>query len=223
MKIGVITYNKQHRKSYDLLCLLKMKNYNNVNVYWQRWKDKKSHNPIFQHRPTNCTIAPVACALKFGYCYKPFSSEIINENDIILIGGSGILKKELCDSKKIINAHPGYLPNVRGLDAYKWAVYEGQPIGVTTHIIDENVDAGILLERQIVPVYISDTFHSVAYRQYEIEIEMLVRAIEIFNKGEYDFNLKPYLNDYPAHKRMPKEIEFDLLKRFDKIKEKQYI
>lgn len=37
---------------------------------------------------------------------------------------------------RIINAHPGYIPVVRGLDSLKWAIVEGLPIGVTTHLLE---------------------------------------------------------------------------------------
>ena len=53
---------------------------------------------------------------------------------------------------KIINSHPGYLPNLKGIDAIKWAIYGHQPIGVSTHYISEKADEGELIERVIVPV-----------------------------------------------------------------------
>ena len=32
MRIGILTYDVKHRKTYDTLCLLKAKGYDNVNV-----------------------------------------------------------------------------------------------------------------------------------------------------------------------------------------------
>ena len=43
-------------------------------------------------------------------------------------------------SNGIINFHPGVLPENRGLDNLKWAIYNNLPQGVTTHLIDENID-----------------------------------------------------------------------------------
>ena len=116
----------------------------------------------------------------------------------------------------MINAHPGYLPNVRGLDALKWAIYDGQPIGVTTHQLGEHVDAGLIIERKIVPVYANDTFHAVAQRQYEMEVNMLTEAIDKIETAQ-EF-VEP--GDYPLRKRMSHEMETDIIQRFTEIAQK---
>ena len=38
---------------------------------------------------------------------------------------------------------------MRGLDSLKWAIFEGKPIGVTTHIISEETDTGWLINKQL--------------------------------------------------------------------------
>ena len=70
--------------------------------------------------------------------------------------------KDLALSKKIINSHPAYLPYTRGLDSLKWAIFNGNPIGVTTHIISDEADTGWLISKRMLPLYSWDTFHSVA-------------------------------------------------------------
>ena len=98
----------------------------------------------------------------------------------------------------------------------KWAVYEGHPIGVTTHLLGEHVDAGLIIERKMVPLYFNDTFHAVAQRQYEMEVNMLVDALEKIDSAvEY---AEP--KDYPVKKRMPPEMETRVLKRFDSMIQK---
>ena len=62
---------------------------------------------------------------------------------------------------------------MKGLDALKWAIYQEQPIGVTTHYISDTADGGELIERRVIPIYFEDSFHSLATRVYEVEIEML--------------------------------------------------
>lgn len=133
--------------------------------------------------------------------------------DHVLIGGAPIIS----DKHKIINSHPGYLPNVRGLDALKWGIYSGQPIGVTTHYISSEADAGQLIERRIVPVYFEDTFHAVAQRVYETEIEMLVNTIGIAKNASLE-SLED--NRYPVHKRMPHHLEMIMMQRFEERRKK---
>ena len=93
---------------------------------------------------------------KLGYDYYELKSlnELpkIKKEDFVLIGGAGIIKKELADSKRIINSHPAYLPYVRGLDSMKWSILNDKPLGVTSHIISEEADQGWLIKRLFVPL-----------------------------------------------------------------------
>ena len=41
--IGVLTYNVPHKKTYDVLCLLKASGYENVKVYAMPMKYKKKY------------------------------------------------------------------------------------------------------------------------------------------------------------------------------------
>ena len=124
------------------------------------------------------------------------------------------MPKNFISKNTIVNAHPGYIPNVRGLDAFKWAIFEGQPIGVTTHIIGEEIDAGEIIERKIIPIFSTDTFHTVARRVYDTEIKMLVDAIElVYNSHDFVRG-----SGFPVHKRMPHEKEISLFDRFERYK-----
>lgn len=215
--IGIFSYNSVHRKTYDVLCLLKAKGYQEVKVYAMPYHYQKSFQPIYSHRPTALKDMPdtKTVCLNFGYEYVEGTIEHfdIPEDEIILICGAGIIPNEFVATHTIINAHPGYIPYCRGLDAYKWAVYEGKPIGVSTHLLGEYVDAGEVIERRIIPVYYNDTFHSVAQRVYENEVLMLVEAIEKLD-DEHEW-IHP--ENYPVHKRMPHSYETRLLERFDKL------
>ncbi len=215
--IGVFSYNVPHRKTYDVLCLLKAKGYQEVRVYASPFHYQKKFEPMYLHRPTVSEYVPaprVICS-NFGYEYTEgmLDEFHISTDEILLVCGAGLIPEKIVRKHTIINAHPGYIPYCRGLDAYKWAIYEGKPIGVTTHLLGEYVDAGEVIERRIIPVYFNDTFHSVAQRVYENEVSMLVEAIEKINE-KHEMILP---EDYPVHKRMPHFYETRLLERFDKI------
>ena len=103
---------------------------------------------------------------------------------------------------------------MRGLDSLKWAIFEGKPIGVTTHIVSEETDTGWLIKKELLPLYSWDTFHSVAYRQYEMEINMLADSIEDVKMA----NLEPLSKSYCEPKRrMPHRHEMKLIGRFNKM------
>lgn len=135
---------------------------------------------------------------------------------LYLLCGAGILENEFVRCHRIINSHPGYIPLARGLDAYKWSIYYDIPIGVTTQFLGDVVDAGEIIEQREIKVGEYDTFHSVAQRIYENEIDMLVGAIELADK-KHTFAL-PETGD--AFRRMPCNIEEKLYDMFDVYKNK---
>lgn len=218
--ICVLTYNIRHRKTYDTLCLLRALGYKKVTVYAIPLQYKKTFEPLLQHRPDmNWLIDTEKLCDNFDYKYiqiKEYSDVIETEDSIMLICGATLLPDSFIHQYNIINAHPGYIPNCRGLDAYKWAIYEKQPIGVTSHLIGNEVDAGEVMLREKVPIYQYDTFYSVAQRVYEKEIWVLVKSVSHFLNREKNMYISGA--GYPLHKRMPKNIENELLKEFDEYK-----
>jgi phosphoribosylglycinamide formyltransferase-1 len=223
--IGIITYDAPHRKTQDVVTSLLLNGHQEIRLVVLPWIEKeKPFQPIYRHRPSNSVNVSVdeLC----GNLKIEFSRVELNKLDTflaanvfdhILIAGAGLLPAEISQHHKIINAHPGYLPNVKGLDALKWSIYNGQPIGVTTHYISGKTDEGELIERRIVPVYFEDTFHNVAYRVYETEIEMLVNSIRLVANGSRTVES---LDDsrYEANKRMPHHYEIIMMNKFEELR-----
>lgn len=210
-----LTYDVPHRKTYDTLCLLKASGYHNVLVWATPMRYAKKFHPIYEHRPpVSNRIRTDDLCRNFGYDYflseRGYEDMPIDSNTPVLICGAGIIPDDIRKRLTLINAHPGYIPLARGLDAFKWAIHEGAPIGVTTHLIGDEVDAGAVIERRRVPVYGNDTFHALAQRVYETEISMLAGALEKLREGT---TYIPAGNN-ALHKRMGPEIEKDLLREF---------
>lgn len=224
-KIAVITYDHPHRKTQDVVFGLKAKGYQDVKLYALPFvKREKPFKPIYSHRPSEChDIYPAQLAANFNYQFQKVDVavlfKIFNESkpDAILIAGAGILPAELVLNHKLINSHPAYLPEVRGLDALKWAIFNDKPIGVTSHYVNEKADAGYMIDRKIVPIYNNDTFHSLAYRQYRMEIDMLLESIELIKEK----TVFPALDEKgDIYRRMPKSKEKELLNNFKNYKYK---
>lgn len=212
-----MTYNQKHRKTYDTICLLKAQGYKDVKVYAQPMTYEKKIHSLVKHRPELImdVPAPEALCANFGYKYieGAFDEMIKDENAIYLLCGAGLISQDLVRKFQIINSHPGYIPYARGLDAYKWSVFYDFPLGVTTHFLGEYIDAGEMIERREICVEPYDTFHSVAQRIYENEIDMLVGAIKLVDeKHEY---IKAEQNVF---KRMPNHMESRL---FDIFQERE--
>lgn len=217
-KIGILTYNVKHRKTYDTLCLLKARGYSEVCVYAQPMHYKKSFTPYISHRPVlNMEIPdPVEVCKNFGYSYE---EGILDELNIpaempLLVCGAGIIPEQFVKEHTIINSHPGMIPFSRGLDSFKWAIWEDKPIGVTTHLIGEYVDGGEIIDQKQIEIDEGDTFFEVAMQVYETEIDMLVTALEKLNEEHRFVNPEEYV----VHKRMPHDIESHLLEKFEDYK-----
>ena len=220
MKVGIITYDAPHRKTQDLISGLLMHGIRDIDLMAMPFVERKPVIPIFSHRPVvmyNLTPDDLAMTLGINSIQVTIETmpEIITagEYDRVLIGGAGILSPEIT-ALDIINTHPGYLPDIRGLDALKWAILKGEPIGVTTHFIGEEADSGRTIEQRFVPVYFEDTFHSLAQRHYETEISMLVNAAvcEITCTDPVD------VAGIPVTRRMPHHLELVMIKRFEELR-----
>ena len=231
IRIGVLTY-KKHRKTYDTLCLLKARGYKNVTVFAQPFTYQKKKWPLITHRPGLIVDIPepadLAANLGYKYIEGAFADTILTDSHngnaadyedvredrkdrIFLLCGAGLLPDSFIASHRIVNSHPGFIPLARGLDSYKWSLYLGLTIGVTTHFLGVYVDGGEVIERREIRPTPYDTFHSVAQRVYENEIDMLVGALERLDEKHIfivpDENIAPF-------RRMPEDKERELIERF---------
>ncbi len=69
------------------------------------------------------------------------------ETDAILYCGGGIVKKKfIAQSKLIINAHAGPLPEIRGMNAAEWSLLLRERPEITIHEIDAGIDTGPIIQ-----------------------------------------------------------------------------
>jgi phosphoribosylglycinamide formyltransferase-1 len=215
MKVGLLTYDTPHLKTEQIPCGLALEPGMAVDVLASPFSPRKPRAPRFQHRPDmNASITPAELShqLGFGFSRVPEVGEIDRDFDYIIIGGAGLLPAEFVNRYKVVNCHPGLQPAVRGLDAFKWAIHDGQPLGVSLHLIDEEVDAGTHLKSVRTPVAANDTIETLARRHYELEIQLLIA----FHR--FAANPQPYLPGLEVRLprlRMPAEAEKVMLERFD--------
>lgn len=216
-KVGILTYNQKHRKTFDTLCLLKAKGYENIIVFAQEMAYVKKRYPLIPHRPELVMNIPHPSEMchNLGYEYREgkFEDIVKDDNLVYLLCGAGLLKESFVKAHIIINSHPGLSPYARGLDAYKWSIYYDLPLGVTTHYLGDYIDAGEILERRRINIKEFDTFHSVAQRIYENEIDMLVNALAKI-KDEHEY----VVPTGEVFKRMETEKEKTLFRKFEEIK-----
>jgi folate-dependent phosphoribosylglycinamide formyltransferase PurN len=100
------------------------------------------------------------------------------EPDGVLYGGGGILRESFIEAAggRVLNAHSGRAPEIRGMNACEWSLLLGIPTEVTIHFIDRGIDTGPVVER--LPVYVrpGDTIEALRARCVTIGVDGLVRS-----------------------------------------------
>lgn len=217
MKIGIITYDKPHQKTQQVILGLREIGYKKIRLIISKFRyfKNKKKNFLFEHRP-NQFKGPNYKELSqyFGLTYCGFKDQnVFNNLDVALICGSAIIKDKLIKKNFIINCHSGLIPLRRGLDAFKWAILNNEPLGNTLHFIDKEVDYGTIISHKITPVFKDDTINELAKRHYDEEVKMLIN-FEHHLKSPKIIKLK----QQNPNMRMSLSLEKKLLKVFKDYK-----
>lgn len=216
MKVGIISYDIYHAKTAELAAWGQA-NGQDVFILEIPFKPRPSRSPLIVHRPdpfkgeAGDQLYP---QLK-RRSPEGLSEQDLREIDFFVVGAAGLISENLIQKIPVLNTHSGWLPEVRGLDAFKWALYNNSTLGVTVHIIDERADAGRLVSQRETPIYSWDSLETLAYRHYRNEIDLLKQAMLDFQSEK---NYSDLAADTPVTKRMPAELEEELIQRFPQIK-----
>ena len=217
MKLGIISYSTAHLKTEQVL--LNLVDKYDIKLYALPFVPRPSRKVVFQHRPNQFTaVHPQELCGYYGLTYVPVTcdSEIDNDCDLYLVTGAGLLSAECLQGKKVLNGHPGIIPAVRGLDAFKWSIYNLLPLGVTLHYIDEKVDEGNVISVVPTPIFLSDTLETVARRHYENEIMVLSNFENCLLRYQNPFR---GIEHRERNRRMTYEQEISLAERFELYKQ----
>ena len=96
-----------------------------------------------------------------------------------------LFPKELIDRVKCINVHPGYNPVNRGWYPQAFALVHDLPIGATIHEIDEQLDHGRIIDRQLVEKDPDDTSLTLYNKVVKAEIHLLEKNLLRILQGNY--------------------------------------
>jgi len=229
MNIAVFTYNFPHKKTQDFLLRLSTFKHKPKVVFAcppkrldlpkSLLKDKHEHLDLIQPKIL-CDLLGIRY-MEIPHNDGKVASIIKNSKiDMGIIAGARILEDSLIDSipNGIINFHPGLIPENRGLNAVKWAIYLDLPQGMTVHKIDEKIDAGTLYKRFIIPVYQEDTLKDINLRVYESQVVELIPIIEDISKEKAE----PFKAPFNVKKHPPADSVIDkvVLKSFEDYKKK---
>ena len=96
--------------------------------------------------------------------------------------------------QRILNIHPSLLPAFPGLDAQRQALAYGVTVsGCTVHLVDEELDHGVIVLQKAVPVLPGDDEHTLAARILAQEHVAYTEAIARVLSGEYRVDGRRYV------------------------------
>lgn len=231
MRIGVFAYNWPHKKTQDVLVRLWLADADVACVVAMDPVELDLPESTKRVKPRHVGLVhPRVVADRMGAAYHEVQhdteecAEILRDHGVELgvIAGARILEDPVLDvpAEGILNLHPGLIPEVRGLDALKWAVHEDRPLGVTAHLIDERVDAGRVVLRREIELRRDDGWVDLSLRLYETELDVLPEAVELVEeKGAEAF---PVVGESEKHDKMPPELEAGLDEKLEERKRRVF-
>lgn len=223
--VGLISYDHVHLKTEQLVNRLLLKARRPgaasivVKILALPFSPRPKRAVLFEHRPDQeQSVSTRELARSYDIEFIPCTYQSIPDvADYYLVAGGGILAASAIGQKKIINAHPGIIPAARGLDAFKWTIWNQFPLGVTLHYIDAEVDAGEAIGIFQTPVFPGDDLATLARRHYELELDVLSEFLGFLGAEP------PRTDHYPtteAQRRMPIDREREMVERFPAYRER---
>lgn len=213
--VGLITYQHPHLKTEQVLQQLLRQDYI-LKMYALPFVPRRPREVLFEHRPDQFNaIHPQVLAKAHGIPYIACEedTEIDSSCDVYLVLIGKVLSAECVANIKVLNTHAGIIPSSRGLDAFKWTVYEMKPLGITLHFIDAEIDAGKIIAVIPTSVYTTDSLATLARRHYENEIDSQSHFRDFLGNPQ---GLFTGIEESEAKRRMPQRIERELVESFPK-------
>ncbi|OIQ12542.1 methionyl-tRNA formyltransferase [Neomoorella thermoacetica] len=145
---GAKTLAKVYKSGYEIAgVVVRYKSRDGLVEDWT----KNNNLPLFKFKKINSEEAYTKL--------KALSPDVI-----VSIAYDQILKRRLLDLAKTIafNVHAGDLPKYRGNNPINWAIINGEEkIGITAHVMSEEIDLGPIIEKIYVPVTLEDNYATV--------------------------------------------------------------
>ena len=221
----IFAYNFLHKKTQDFLFLCKYFDYEIEAVIAADWRELGLPERMFRTglRPLGL-IEPKEICKKFGYDFYEIehnsqeSIELLSQikPEIGIISGARILKSDVINQfqKGIINFHPGLIPEVRGLHCLEWAIYDEKPLGITSHIISKEIDAGLIIKRFEIPEYDDDTVIDIDERLYQGQLVLFNESISMLRNSSDLSEFTNVNSNTNYYKSFPPEFQEEFVKKF---------
>lgn len=109
-----------------------------------------------------------------------------------------------------LNIHDSLLPAYAGFSPLIWALINGEPeVGVTAHLMDEELDAGDIVVQRSVAVGPTDTTTDLFHRTVDLIAPVTTEALGLIASGRAEFTPQDRSKASFFHKRAEEDIRID--------------
>ncbi|MFD3791532.1 methionyl-tRNA formyltransferase [Streptomyces cyaneofuscatus] len=109
-----------------------------------------------------------------------------------------------------LNIHDSLLPAYAGFSPLIWALINGEPeVGVTAHLMDEELDAGDIVVQRSVAVGPTDTTTDLFHRTVDLIAPVTTEALGLIASGQTEFTRQDRSKASFFHKRAEEDIRID--------------
>lgn len=139
---------------------------------------------IFREEIESSKIVPIS--LKNNYNHLIDSGYVLGMS----CHSKQVFPRELVTSIRCINIHPGFNPYNRGWFPQVFSIINKLPIGVTIHVMDEEIDHGDIIVQEEMETLPDDRSFDVYKRILNKEIQLLEKYIDVIVSNRYT-TIKP--------------------------------
>ena len=112
--------------------------------------------------------------------------DVIQKYDLIISAHcKQLFPSALVQQRVCINVHPGHNPHNRGWYPQVFSILNGLPLGATIHVMDEQLDHGPIIDREMIDVRPFDTSLTAYDRVLDLEVRLLRRNLPAILAGNY--------------------------------------
>ncbi|MDI1461651.1 methionyl-tRNA formyltransferase [Catellatospora sp. KI3] len=109
-----------------------------------------------------------------------------------------------------LNVHDSLLPKYAGFSPLIWALLNGEPeVGVTAHMMDDELDAGDIVLQRAVPVGARDTTTDLFHKTLELFGPITVDGLALLATGRTDWTPQDRTRASFFHKRAEEDSRID--------------
>lgn len=106
----------------------------------------------------------------------------------------------------VLNVHPGLLPKYRGASCPEWAVYHGDPVGVTAHFMDTGLDSGPIVASRELSVTPGTNYQELRIALYRLQLRFMAESIRLVLDSGLTPAALPAQPEAPVFRPIPDEL-----------------